>query len=304
MALAQKPSARAKHALGENFIKYLRHKFGLTAIEKLKSSHVCTYISHLYLVRNGSAASLSSNLSQLGGYWRAEQKTPWLNKQEEWEVKRVIQHYKHQDVRSINRKLPLTADVLVAIDANLDLSKDADLLLSTLLWLGNQGVLRGDEFVGRTKLKRKDLRFMVDGKSMQLYLARTKTVSSGGGVFVTLPDNTGPSAVKRLREYLSRKGTKVDPEELLFPHYCTTAWLRHQIKKQVKRLGLDPRRYANHSLRAGGATDLFVARVPYYIIKKVGRWQSDAAMIYYRDDEDVERAVRKGRERLIAARSR
>ena len=28
-------------------------------------------------------------------------------------------------------------------------------------------------------------------------------------------------------------------------------------------------------------------RVPYYIIKKMGRWVSDAALCYYRDDEDV-----------------
>jgi len=55
--------------------------------------------------------------------------------------------------------------------------------------------------------------------------------------------------------------------------------------------GLDSRFYSGHSPRAGGATDVFVGRVPYYIIKKAGRWVSDAAMIYYRDDEDVVNAV-------------
>ena len=54
---------------------------------------------------------------------------------------------------------------------------------------------------------------------------------------------------------------------------------------------MDSTRYSGHSLRAGGATDLFVARVPYYIIKKMGRWKSDAAMLYYRDDEDIRDAV-------------
>lgn len=110
--------------------------------------------------------------------------------------------------------------------------------------------------------------------------------------------------VKRMTKYIALKGFKKGSEEPLFPSYCTTVWLRQQIKRQVARLGMDPKRYANHSLRAGGATDLFVARVPYYVIKKAGRWQSDAAMIYYRDDEDVEKAVRKGRERLLASRSR
>ena len=45
------------------------------------------------------------------------------------------------------------------------------------------------------------------------------------------------------------------------------------------------------SLRAGGATDLFIARAPYFTIKKIGRWSRNAAMVYYRHDEDVIREV-------------
>ena len=44
-------------------------------------------------------------------------------------------------------------------------------------------------------------------------------------------------------------------------------------------------------MRAGGATDLFIARVPYFLIKRMGRWKSDAAMLYYRCDEDLFKAV-------------
>jgi hypothetical protein len=54
---------------------------------------------------------------------------------------------------------------------------------------------------------------------------------------------------------------------------------------------LDPRQYSGHSFRAGGATDLFTARVPYNIIKKFGRWKSDAAMKYYRDELDISNSV-------------
>ena len=34
-----------------------------------------------------------------------------------------------------------------------------------------------------------------------------------------------------------------------------------------------------------------MAIVPYFIIKKMGRWKSDATMLYYRCDEDVNNAV-------------
>ena len=71
-----------------------------------------------------------------------------------------------------------------------------------------------------------------------------------------------------------------------------------RIKKVVQLIGLDPSSYSNHSLRAGGATDLFVARVPYSIIKKMGRWKSDAALLYYRDEEDVRLAVAEAFSRM------
>ena len=64
-----------------------------------------------------------------------------------------------------------------------------------------------------------------------------------------------------------------------------------RIKLVAQRLGLPADDYSGHSLRAGGATDLLIARVPYFIIKKIGRWSSDAAMVYYRHDEDVIREV-------------
>jgi hypothetical protein len=59
------------------------------------------------------------------------------------------------------------------------------------------------------------------------------------------------------------------------------------IKSSVSALGLDPNRFSGHSLRAGGATDLFTSRISYWVIKKMGRWTSDDALKYYRSEEDV-----------------
>jgi hypothetical protein len=47
-------------------------------------------------------------------------------------------------------------------------------------------------------------------------------------------------------------------------------------------IAVDATLYSGHSCRAGGATDLFVAGLPYYIVKKYGRWRSDAALLYFR----------------------
>ena len=104
-----------------------------------------------------------------------------------------------------------------------------------------------------------------------------------------------------LRTYVQRLGIEGKPDALLFPSRRGKAWvptktlsddwLRGIIKKVAVELGLDPSIYSTHSLRAGGATDLFVARVPYFAIKKMGRWKSDSAMLYYRCEEDVCEAV-------------
>jgi len=57
------------------------------------------------------------------------------------------------------------------------------------------------------------------------------------------------------------------------------------IKRGAIALGLDPRRYAGHSLRTGIATDMFASGVmtPAQIMK-FGRWTSmEACMAYFRE---------------------
>ena len=65
------------------------------------------------------------------------------------------------------------------------------------------------------------------------------------------------------------------------------------IREALTRAGLDGKQYGAHSLRAGGATDLFRAGVYYPTIKKFGRWNSDTALIYYRDQEQTTETVMK-----------
>ena len=45
--------------------------------------------------------------------------------------------------------------------------------------------------------------------------------------------------------------------------------------------------YTTHGLRAGGATDLVSRGITYPMLKSVGRWQSDACLVYFRSEEAV-----------------
>ena len=105
-----------------------------------------------------------------------------------------------------------------------------------------------------------------------------------------------------LSSWFEVRGLDSKPEAFIFPglartrtakgtfeehRTASTQWFRKNIKLAVESVGLDGRFYSGH------ATDLFMRKVPYHIIKKMGRWRSDAAMLYHRSDEDVERQVRR-----------
>jgi len=79
----------------------------------------------------------------------------------------------------------------------------------------------------------------------------------------------------------------------------STSQLRSRIKGAINAIGRDPTRFGGHSLRAGGATDLIRARVPYPSIKKFGRWKSDTALIYYRDEDKISNEATKGFRRIL-----
>lgn len=122
-----------------------------------------------------------------------------------------------------------------------------------------------------------------------------------------LSDYEGPSAYKFLRRWVTSQNIVKRPECQIFPFILrarkgraaafdfsrpvSAKWFLGVVRKMAVKLGLDPAWYSNHSFRAGGATDLFIIGVPYPKIKKYGRWKSDAAMVYYRDDIEVSGAV-------------
>lgn len=55
-----------------------------------------------------------------------------------------------------------------------------------------------------------------------------------------------------------------------------------EIKRLCKEVGMDPKAYAPHSLRKGGATDYIAWGVPIIIVKDMGRWKAIESMEPYR----------------------
>jgi len=145
------------------------------------------------------------------------------------------------------------------------------------------------------------LRYNPADRSYKLCIGKTKT-SRRSTVEVTYRWRKGICAAKLLPMYLALFGVdkhvdRAQEGQPLFPGVLQGAW-RGLIKEIAKALDLDPALYSGHSFRAGWATDMFNSGVPYYAIKKVGRWESDAALLYYRDDEGARDIIQRAQDKL------
>ena len=57
------------------------------------------------------------------------------------------------------------------------------------------------------------------------------------------------------------------------------------LKDAIGRLGLKPKHYNTHSLRSGHATQLFLNQCPNEVIKRYGRWHSEAYLKYIKTNK-------------------
>jgi hypothetical protein len=107
----------------------------------------------------------------------------------------------------------------------------------------------------------------------------------------SLPQDRSPSRIV----FPQIRFLRGKPSSLDFSKSLTYAALAKLIRHDVNEIGLNPQDFGSHSLRAGGATDLFVSGIltlPQIMI--VGRWKTvQAAMVYFR--ADLEAAELAGR---------
>ena len=225
---------------------------------------------------------------------------PWLSPGEVLGLNQTIKTLEADDFHPLSRKMPLQEHHLQRVTAWTQRSDPHQLLTLLLLYVGHDGLLRAGEVT--SGLTTASVIWSPGRQAMAIRFSRSKTCLTGPGFLVQFRDRPTPNAVSLMREWWDMMGLHQARTVCLFPKRLSATrfdWtsslsydsLVSRIKLIAQRLGLPAEDYAGHSLRAGGATDLFIARVPYFIIKKMGRWSSDALMVYYRHDEDVIHAV-------------
>jgi integrase len=263
---------------------------------------VSSYLCHWVTTHEGSTRTLAkvqSNvkvMATLLGHG-------WLSERHALQLRRLVDQLRFEDTSEARRVNALRTATINAIIDKWRLKDTPRLLEATLLKFGAQALLRGAELT--SGLRASDVVWIQGSKAVQVRLLRTKCGRTGGGVFVTVAQCHDPQCgVRLLRRLWRRLGLDTQEDGLLFPAvtrgavdparpYAATA-LRQLVKRSVRQVGLDPRLYANHSLRAGGATDLLSAGVPELFVKKAGRWKSDTYQIYHREGMVVARQAARG----------
>lgn len=256
-----------------------------------------------HVARNkGSTKSIRGLLSQLRVYSRGLGQA-WLTEADAYRLKRTVAALEYEDSTPSQAKEPATLNVLLTVCRHLDHQREDHRAFEVSLFLGHNGLLRAAEL--HSGLKVRDLRWDWRRREVSFPLHRTKTHRRGPPVEVTLREYNGPCAFVLLQNWFDRHSLWHQPNAHVLPEIRQSrgvtllnferALSRRQwalaLKAHFRRAGYDDTRYSGHSLRAGGATDLFTLGTPYPIIKKAGRWASDAALQYFRERDHVAQEV-------------
>jgi hypothetical protein len=154
--------------------------------------------------------------------------------------------------------------------------------------MGHDGLLKAGELA--SGLTEENLEW--NGRKDRFYMAfeRGKACHLLAGKVIPFVDYGPESAVSLMRKWLAMRRAykykgplfpRISADNRWGPKSISTYHVRNMIKKTANATGLDSRLLSGHSLRAGGATDLFEKKVPFETVKKIGRWRSDEAMLYY-----------------------
>jgi integrase len=188
-----------------------------------------------------------------------------------------------RQARPLTRKL--LRGVLRGLEPSLIGSRDRALLL-----IGFAGGFRRSELVG---LNVEDLERGEEG--IVVHIRRSKTDQEGRGRAVAVPRIGGSLCpVAALESWLRRAKInsaavfrRFDRYGHLTPHRLNAGYVSRIVKARLRILGVDPKLYSSHSIRAGLITEAARAGVPSWRIRRTTGHKSDAMVARYVRDAEL-----------------
>lgn len=184
--------------------------------------------------------------------------------------------------------LPVLREDLIAMVA--DLRGTKGIRDRALLLLGFAGAFRRSELVS---LNVQDLTFLDRG--VVVHLRRSKTDQEGEGRKLGIPFARGAMCpVRATKAWLDHAAIaegaifrSLDRYEGVSDSRLSSGAVAQIVKAGARKIGLDPRRYSGHSLRAGLITSAAKLGVSIWKIKAQSGHRSDAMVSRYVRDEDL-----------------
>lgn len=217
---------------------------------------------------------------------------------------RILTGIKKMAARTASPKLPITTAMLEEMQPHLNLQHRSDVLLWAMMWTATAGLLRISEFTVRNEhdstrtLRTRQL--TLHGESGEIYTLTQATTAGEEMQHATLhldasktdPFRTGvdiilsaPTTLKALLAYGTHCRLPAASQSVALFHQpdhsaVTRSWLMKQVDRLLQLTGRDPRLYSSHSFRKGGAVSLQSKGVEDSLIRRAGRWKSDAFHLY------------------------
>ena len=209
-----------------------------------------------------------------------------------------------QDSAPSRVRLPVTASIMLHLKQAWNVAPTSNRYKATLLWaaccLGYFGFMRAGEFtVGKLKepaiIRVADV--AVDSHSspsmVRVHLRRSKTDPFGKGIHIYLGKTDLPLCpVVAILGYLAIRPPGEGPLFILEDGSpLTKEHFVKEVKAALSAVQISHQGYTGHSFRIGAATAAASAGVPAHVIKMLGRWNSDAYMLYIRTPRETLAAI-------------
>ena len=232
--------------------------------------------------------------------WHVKRNFPWLPSPRRALILKAMHMCRPSKDSKPNLRAPVTPfmlSLLVLEWENGSRKERAALAGALACWFG---MMRLGEFFARTPSKCDDARLPArfewrpsssSRDRSAIHLPWTKTTFFDGAIVqltdLNLPFNASRAMQSHLRssklkdddllcQFQSSDGDKMTLDKLEFIRMCRAVWEPAGIKD-----------VSGHSFRIGGTDSLLKAGVSTDIVKSMGRWKSDAFLVYWRDYEAI-----------------
>lgn len=207
------------------------------------------------------------------------------------QLQRLLRGIKRHQGSNPSQRQPVTADLMTVLHQSLDLSKPDNVMLWAACCLGFFGFLRAGEFTTNSSfdpaihLTTADLQ--VDSssnpQSFRVFIKCAKTDPFRKGCFIFLGRGSAPLCpVVALTQYLHLRGSAIGPLFIFQDgRPLSRALLSSFLQSTLQAAGI-PGKFSGHSFRIGAATTAAQRGIPDHLIKTLGRWSSEAYLLYVR----------------------